>query len=94
MLDYIETDVDLLKIDVEVVEFDILKELAVTGKIAFVKNVIMEYHHLEENGLIKFLAFFDEHGFDCWIFDTNVSEPKWFLTTMIFARKKKISKEE
>lgn len=42
---YIDGPVDLLKLDVEGAEHPIIHDLIETGKIAWVKKIVMEYHH-------------------------------------------------
>ena len=47
---FIEEDIDILKLDVEGAEGKIIKELDVNKKIHKIKNIIMEYHNdLDEN---------------------------------------------
>lgn len=64
---YIDSEVDLLKIDIEGAEDLVVKDLAENGKLKFVKQIILEYHHhmvnLQQDNLSKTLAFFEENNF-------------------------------
>ena len=42
---YIEREVDFLKMDVEGVEQDILEDLNQEGKLGYIKQMVIEYHH-------------------------------------------------
>jgi FkbM family methyltransferase len=42
---YITAPVDFLKIDVEGAELDVLRELHAAGKLAMVREMVIEYHH-------------------------------------------------
>jgi FkbM family methyltransferase len=58
--------VDLLKLDVEGSEHDVLADLAGTGKLALVDQIVMEYHHHmkpDEDRLGAFLSVLEERGF-------------------------------
>jgi hypothetical protein len=43
--DFIDREVDLLKLDVEGAERFVLTDLDATGKLRSIKNIVMEYHH-------------------------------------------------
>jgi FkbM family methyltransferase len=64
--EYIDEPVDLLKMDIEGAELDVLRELAERGKLSFVKQMIIEYHHHilpDEDRLSQLLAILERHGF-------------------------------
>jgi FkbM family methyltransferase len=61
---YITKPVDLLKLDVEGAEGFVLKELASTGKLSYIKKMIIEFHPHCPMPLGKFLAILENHGFD------------------------------
>jgi len=63
---YITRPVDLLKLDVEGAELGILEDLVETGKLSFVDQIIMEYHHHiepDEDRLGQFLSLLEQNGF-------------------------------
>jgi FkbM family methyltransferase len=61
----IEDEVDLLKMDVEGSEMEILEEVAASGKMALIREILVEYHHNigGERGLSPFLALLEGQGF-------------------------------
>jgi FkbM family methyltransferase len=64
--DYVAEPVDLLKLDVEGAETLVLKDLVETGKIAFIRKLIVEYHDIREDHgdtLSAFLKILEDHGF-------------------------------
>ena len=64
--DYIDQDVDLLKLDVEGSEMAILEDLIEAGKLARVRRIIGEYHHHvkpDEDRLGEFLTLLERAGF-------------------------------
>lgn len=64
--DYIDTDVDFLKLDIEGAEGDVLEELVSSQKIESVRQIAMEYHRVSftENTLSRILAILEEYRFD------------------------------
>lgn len=62
---YITREIDLLKLDIEGAEQEVLEELAQSGKLRMVREMMIEYHHhiLPEDTLSKFLSILEEHGF-------------------------------
>lgn len=64
---YIDTPVELLKLDIEGSEFDVMKELKDSGKLSHVKRMIIEYHHKigsHPSRMGRFLSFLEEAGFE------------------------------
>jgi FkbM family methyltransferase len=65
--DYVDSQVDLLKIDVEGAEQSVFDELMASGKITQFKEIIMEYHHKigsEKSKLSVMLALLEKAGFE------------------------------
>jgi FkbM family methyltransferase len=63
---YIESNVDLLKLDVEGAEGAVVKEIAQSGKLKFVRQMVVEYHHhLEDtqDSLSSLLGLLEANGF-------------------------------
>jgi FkbM family methyltransferase len=63
---YIWRPVDLLKLDVEGAELGIMEDLVESGKLSFVDQIIMEYHHHiepDEDHLGQFLSLLEQNGF-------------------------------
>lgn len=75
--DYINEDIDFLKLDVEGAELDIIKELTVSEKIGRVNQAIIEYHHHidpNEDNLSELLKLLEESNFGYQI--TAFAHPK------------------
>lgn len=74
--DYITKPVDLLKMDIEGSEFIVFQELAASGKLPLIKEIVLEYHHHIPNSEIdrmgKFLALLEDHNFGYQIRGCNV----------------------
>jgi FkbM family methyltransferase len=63
---YIDRPVDLLKLDVEGSEIPVFEELAESGKMRLIDQMIMEYHHHidpDEDRLGYLLALLERNGF-------------------------------
>ncbi len=54
--EYINTDIDLLKVDIEGAEEEVLKDLKQSGKIKYIKNIVVEYHPNKRKPLNKLLS--------------------------------------
>ncbi len=56
--DLIDGPVDFLKLDVEGAEYGVVRDLIATGRIALVREAVVEYHPVEEepNGLAELMA--------------------------------------
>jgi FkbM family methyltransferase len=64
--DYVAEPVDLLKLDVEGAETLVLKDLVETGKITFIRKLIVEYHDIRQDHgdtLSAFLKILEDQGF-------------------------------
>ncbi len=64
--DYLQSSVDLLKIDIEGAEISVLRDLIATGMIGRVSNMIVEFHDIRQGGrqtLSEFLATLEGQGF-------------------------------
>jgi FkbM family methyltransferase len=62
---YINENVDFVKIDVEGAEIAVLKELSHEGKLECIAAITVEYHHhitCHEDALSRFLRIFEEWG--------------------------------
>lgn len=67
---YIDRPVDFLKIDVEGAELDVLRELAQSGKLALVREMVIEYHHHavpNEDKLSELFRVLEDHGFGYFV---------------------------
>lgn len=63
---YITKTVDFLKMDIEGAEVMVIGELAKNGKLGFIREMVMEYHHHMEASrdlLGRMLATLEENGF-------------------------------
>ena len=63
---FIQGEVDLVKMDIEGAEGPVMQELANAGKLKWIKEIFVEYHHhlnpLEDH-LSQMLRLFEENGF-------------------------------
>lgn len=63
---FIQEEVDLLKMDIEGAEGAVMLELAESGKLRWIKQIFLEYHHHlnpEEDHLSQLFRLFEENGF-------------------------------
>lgn len=60
---YINSQIDLVKMDVEGSEQEILEELEESGKIANIKNIIIEFHPTEKQDIESIKAILQKSGF-------------------------------
>ena len=63
---FVTGPVDLLKMDIEGTELAVLEELAQTGKLPEIKEIVLEYHHHldeRENRMARLLGLLEENGF-------------------------------
>jgi FkbM family methyltransferase len=69
--DFIEREVDLLKIDIEGAEGSVIAELERSGKLGLIRDIIMEYHYNpdnQENSLPKLIDTLEKNGFRILVF--------------------------
>jgi len=91
---FVDRPVDLLKIDVEGAEYMILEELASTGKLALINNMIIEYHHHlfnpSEDKLSSFLKILEDNnfGYQLSVDGGDHTQPREAQYPMIYAYKK------
>jgi FkbM family methyltransferase len=65
--DFIDGPVDFLKLDVEGAEHHVLEDLAETGKLKSIRQMVVEYHHRmgrQKSRLAAFLRELEEAGFE------------------------------
>lgn len=90
---YINREVDLLKLDIEGVEFEVLREVNNAGKLCMIKQMIIEYHHhisSGEDNLSGFLTLLESNGFGYQI-EGKLSRPlikSVFQDILIYAYRK------
>ncbi len=63
---FVSGPVDLLKMDIEGAELAVLKELAQSGKLPQIKQIVLEYHHHlngGENRMAHLFGLLEENGF-------------------------------
>ena len=63
---FIQGEVDLLKMDIEGAEGAVVAELAEAGKLRWIKQMFIEYHHhldREQDNLSELFRIFEENGF-------------------------------
>lgn len=101
---FITEPVDLLKMDIEGAEHSVLLDLASTGKLHMIRQMLLEYHHhIVENAdqLSSVLRLLEDHGFGYqlrtasrkWPMPKSFSFSRWpssfaFQDISIFAYKK------
>ena len=63
---YVDAEIDLLKLDIEGAEEMVLEELAHSGKLRSIRNIVCEFHHHIDRGedhLSRTLAVLEQAGF-------------------------------
>jgi FkbM family methyltransferase len=88
--DFITGAVDLLKLDVEGAEMRVLEELACSGKIDSIRQMVVEYHHKipgEASAMSHFLRILEENRFEYQIttYGSSIAVPERFQDVMIYA---------
>jgi FkbM family methyltransferase len=64
---FIDETVDFLKLDVEGAEGRVLRDLAESGKLRRIRQMVIEYHHKipgDASALGSFLSILEDHGFE------------------------------
>jgi len=92
--DYIEDEVDFLKMDIEGAELGVIQQLAESGKLRSIKQMAVEYHHHlhpAEDRLSDFFGVLENAGFGCQMqtrfFRRPFSGPR-FQDILIYAYRK------
>jgi len=90
---YIDSNVDFLKVDIEGAELCVINELAQSGKIHFVQELLIEYHHhikKHEDNLSIILSVLEDNNFGYQL--VSPSNPpfqkKIYQDILIYAYKK------
>ncbi len=92
--DLIDGQVDLLKLDVEGAEWDVLESLVESGKIGFIKAMVIEYHHhivSDQDRLACFLGMLERAGFGYQLRSARWGKMKSFQDIVLFAYQKRPS---
>jgi len=89
---YLESTIDLLKLDVEGAEGAVVQELAESGKFRLIERMIVEFHHhlgVGSLSLAAFLTLIESEGFDYQLIADSVGgaarEPGAFEDVLIYA---------
>jgi FkbM family methyltransferase len=91
--DYLDREIDLLKLDVEGAEHQVFQDLDGTGKIRLINNMVIEYHHhmnRSSDNLSPLLGTLEKNGFGYQIADTVrlPFEKNAYQVGLIYAYKK------
>ncbi len=90
----IEGAVDLLKLDIEGAELEVVEELARSGKLIHIDQILVEYHpalQLEPDGFSRLCGIFEQHGF---VWEVRSGAPQALKTAnaqpvTVFARQRR-----
>jgi FkbM family methyltransferase len=90
--EFIDGEVDYLKLDVEGAELRILQELTASGKLRSIRQMGIEYHHRlqgEHSAMAGILEILEQNGFEYQILAGGFPDPSIsrFQDIMIYARK-------
>jgi FkbM family methyltransferase len=81
--DYIDKEIYILKLDVEGAELSVLKDIEETDKIKKIKNIVMEYHHNNDNKLSEIIKILEKANmkisFGKSIFDKRQFYDSYFI---------------
>jgi Methyltransferase FkbM domain len=64
--EYIDGEIDFLKMDIEGAEVNVLREVAAAGKLELIRRLVIEYHHHIDpmaDRLSEVLGLLERHGF-------------------------------
>ena len=76
---YIDSKIDILKIDIEGAEDEVMEELRQTGKLANIEQIMMEYHHHMDGNTDKLstmLGLLEQQGFGYQIEGAMIRPPE------------------
>ena len=92
--EYIDKDIDFLKMDIEGAELDVIEEVSDAGKLHYIKQMVIEYHHhikKDDDVMSKILQLLENAGFGYQI-ESCILRPfqqKQFQDILIYAYQKK-----
>jgi FkbM family methyltransferase len=92
--DCIEGPVDLLKLDIEGAELEVVEELARSGKLPHIDQMLIEYHpnlYREAGGFTRLCGILEQHGF-LWEVRSGAPQPAGTANAQpvtIFARQRR-----
>jgi FkbM family methyltransferase len=94
--EYIDRDIDLVKMNIEGSELEVIRELANSGKLTFIKQTLIEYHHhivKDSDTFSQILYLLENAGFGYQIQSSlrRPYEPKRFQDILIYAYQKESS---
>jgi len=84
---YVTEDIDILKMDIEGTETEVIKELIKSDKLKYVKNILIEYHPINNGNSKNILKLLNENGFK------TETKPDEYGTSLISILAKNISKK-
>ena len=90
---YIDREVDFLKLDIEGAERDVVEDLSNEGKLSYIKQILIEYHHhivKDIDALSHMLRYLEDAGFGYEI-QSGVERPfkrQQFQDILIYAYQK------
>lgn len=61
---YVTQDIDILKMDIEGAETEVLKELIKANKLKYLKNILMEYHPVNNGNTKNVIKLLEKNGFE------------------------------
>ena len=92
---YIDQKVDFLKMDIEGAELDVIEELKNKGKLSYIKQMVIEYHHhivKQQDEISKILQILENEGFGYQI-ESSMRRPfksNEFQDVLIYAYNKAV----
>ncbi len=60
---YVDSYIDLMKIDVEGTEREVIKELHLKNKLKYIKNLLIEYHPIKNHKIYEITSILEKNGF-------------------------------
>lgn len=74
--EYIDEDVDFLKLDIEGAEGDVIKDLSQNGLLKKIKQITMEYHKfdIDKNKLSEIIKVLEDNSFDIIFFSDRFDQ--------------------
>lgn len=84
---YVNEEIDILKMDIEGAETEVFKELVESDRLKYIKNILIEYHPINDGNSKNIIKLLNENGFE------TVTKADEYGTSLVSILAKNISKK-